>query len=190
MSATQRLLLVILVFVLPACRDGGSSAEDAWEPFNSPAGGFRAEFPGEPVRQTQRLPGATGSSELVVFTSGTDTEAVSVAYVDYPAAPPAEQVETVLDAAAEGLATAVQGRNLVKESTSFLERDALDFSVEAPPQKINGRAFLDGARLYVLQVVLPQNAAESSIRRLASSFELVPRTPATPEVSPDATSSP
>ncbi len=170
--AVKSLSLCLIVLLLAAC--GSDVDESQWTTVSSPEGRFKADFPLEPVRQVQRVPAAGNPLELVVYTSEADNEAVSVSYVDYAVEPTGENLKKVLDSAAEGASSAVSGQNLKKTSSTFLERDAIDFTTEAAPNLLTGRAVMVGNRMYILQVVRLNSARSTSFNQLASSFELIP----------------
>lgn len=185
--AVKSLSLCLLVLLLAAC--GADEDESEWTTMSSPEGRFKADFPLEPVRQVQRIPAAGNPLELVVYSSEADNEAVSVSYIDYAVEPTGEDLKKVLDSAAEGASSAVSGQNLTKTSSTFLEGDAIDFTTEADPNLLTGRAVMIGNRMYILQVVNPKSVKSASFNQLASSFELIPGpTPtATPTPSPAIT---
>ncbi len=178
----KSLSLGLILLLLAACGSGADEA--AWTTFSSPQGRFKAEFPSEPAKQVQRVPAAGDPLELVVYASESDNEAVSVSYVDYAAEPAGENLKKVLDSAAEGASSAVSGLNLTKNPTTFLTRDAIDFTTEAAPNLLTGRAVMVGSRMYVLQVVAPKSVKSDSFDRLASSFELISGSQTTPQSSP------
>lgn len=174
-SRMRRSVGVVLAFalllLLTAC--GAGSGGDDWETLSSGQGRFIADFPVEPTRQTQRVPAVGEALNLVVYSAESKGEALSVSYIDYPTEPTTEQVEGALDAAAEGAASALQGQNLTKSSSTFHNREAIDFTMETDLQAITGKAFYVGPRMYVLQLVRAKSVESESFQRLVGSFSLV-----------------
>lgn len=184
MRTTSRLLLLaLLISSLAACRSGSESEQSDWQTRTSTPGRFTADFPVKPEKQTQRVPAAGEPLELVVFTAETDDEAVSVSYVDYRTPAAGDDAKKVLDSAVEGVASALQGQNLKKTETTFQNFESLDFSLEADPQAVDGRAVWADTRMYVLQVVRSKAGTSESFDRLVDSFKIAPAT-ASPSPSP------
>lgn len=187
MRTTSRLLLLALLATALAGCGSGSESDSGWQTRSSTPGRFTADFPVKPERQTQRVPAAGEPLELVAFISETENEAVSVSYVDYRVPADGDDAKRVLDSAVEGVASALQGRNLKKTETTFQNFEAVDFTLDADPQAVEGRAVWAGSRLYVLQVVRNKAENSDSFERLVDSFTVAPPPPATPSPLPTAT---
>ncbi|MEX0790856.1 MAG: hypothetical protein WD178_08795 [Actinomycetota bacterium] len=180
----RRVLFCGLLAVLGACGPDADSADSDWESIASTQGRFSADFPVEPQRQTQRIPAVGEPLELVVYTAETATEALSVSYVDYPAPTTGEEIGRILDAAVEGVVSALQGQNLTKKPGSLLGHEAIDYTVEVNTQTVVGKVFLVDARMYTLQLARAKAADSDSFDRLVESFKLIPGVATTPEPSP------
>ena len=147
-----------------------------------------AEFPIEPKRKAANVSAGEVTLTLVAFTSDQPTEAVSVSYVDYRQGVGEGDRQAVLNGAAAGAASALEGTLESSSPTRYLGFDALDFVIDSDDGVISARGVLVDSRLYILQVVRTDQSEESeSYDHLLDTFKLLPG-PASP--SPGATPSP
>ncbi len=148
-------------------------ADDGWISFESPEGGFRMEFPAEPVRGQQSLASELGPLETVLFTVEEDADTVYlVAYTDYPEEVLDVDPGTVLDGAVQGAATNLSGT--VESSTKLTVEGfpAVDYVVAVEGGRVEARAILAGRRIYLVQRAASQSGPDE-FRRLVDSFELL-----------------
>ncbi|MEA2686357.1 MAG: hypothetical protein QOE93_1552, partial [Actinomycetota bacterium] len=152
----------------------GSSSDRASEAkqgvtVTSHDGTFHAEFPSPPGRDEARE--TIGGLDLVVVTYsvGIDDGAVAVSYTDYP---DVRDGRAVLDGAASGSASRVNGTITSNTTTTFLDLDARDVAMTVASGSVFERIFLDGNRLYI---ILAAGAGDRPVAydRLVGSFALL-----------------
>ena len=173
-----------------ACGDVGAPdpADPAhWETIDSGSGRFSVAMPRPPTASVEALETAAGTVELHALRSDTDTEAYSISYVDFPAAPRVEiDSGTLLEGAREGLVTSVAGE-LLREVRIELDGHAgleVEYAVGDAGRDTGrdaglfgrGRLLLVEGRLYQLVVVTRDlAAARGRIDHYLDSFVLAPR---------------
>lgn len=158
-----------MLFVVPtSCARGNSAAKEA---FVSEEGRFLAEFPVKPKRTSTSAKSGDQTLTLIVYTAEADNEVVSVAYIDYPPETVAKGPKEVLQASAQGAASALGGKLASNTPLTVLGGDALDFRVEAPEGNATARAFMIGNRMYLLQVFRRDSTKRpAAFERLVSTF--------------------
>lgn len=169
-------LLSALLFAGAACGGGSDTkSEPESKTFESSAGRFSAEFPGEPDEQTQNTTAEGINLELHFFTAETDDYAVSVGYVDYPADFATVDPKVILGGVAPGAAGNVAGGRVTKnEPGTFLDVDSVDYQVSSDDVELQAKAFLIENRMYLLQAVSADLAdADAQYDKLVESFKLL-----------------
>jgi hypothetical protein len=172
----RRTLGVILAFVCltaVACSSSSksSTAKDA-APFaqTSEDGKFTAEFPSVPKRAETPISAAGLDLVVVSYATDNDDESVIVGYTDYPT----EDFDTtgVLDAAAEGSASNVDGTIESSTDTTFVGQPAKDVVITTKEATVNERLFLVGHRLYTI-IGVAKSGRPASYDHLIDTFVLI-----------------
>ena len=143
-------LCVVASLTAVACSSGsGSTTTAATSPVRQeiPEGQFSAEFPSAPVREEERV--SASGLDLVIVTYGVETgkESIVVGYTDYPKN---VVLSKVLDGAADGSASQVNGTLQSKTPTTFMGHPAMDVVVKVDGGMVYERLVLRGNRLFTL----------------------------------------
>ena len=173
---------ILLVLLLLASVSGvglvgcGGDGEDRAQPFESPEGRFRVDFPGRPQRQEQTETSTGTPIKIILFTVDSGNTAYSVAFSDLPETANATPNQ-VLDAVPDGSATRVPGKVRSKSMSTFVGSPAIDYVIEGEGEQrgalVNAKAVLVGRRLYIIQAA-SKNATTPFFARMLASFQLLP----------------
>jgi len=156
----------------------GAQGGARWTVFDSPAGRFRAAFPGPPLRKEGKLRTEIGEVHSVRHTADDAEATYDVAYNDYPAAGVAKlRPEKLLDTVRDGLVYQAKGSLAGEKPFRMGKVSGRDLEIAGGDgTRYLVRMFLVGTRLYQL-TALARPPAKPDIDRFFDSFQLTGFTP-------------
>jgi hypothetical protein len=147
--SVRRALAVVLAVAALTSVACSSKTDTAKAPvaFTADDGRFTAEFPETPKRQQEAVSAAGINLVVVSYSTESDDDSVMVGYTDYPEG---FESEGVLEAAAQGSASNVNGTIQSNTDLTYLDHPAKDIMVTTSEAMIHERLFLVGTRMYTL----------------------------------------
>ncbi|MGO9316746.1 MAG: hypothetical protein ACLPXT_04145 [Terracidiphilus sp.] len=171
-SFLSRITLVVALCSFTATL--GAQAQQ-WKPYNYPADGFSASFPGEPQFSKRDVPTDKGSFELRAYLAEDGQAALFVGVCDYGSAISDRTPDQVLDGAQQGAIDNVKAHLLRGKQITFRVYPGREFEAENDSMHFYARIYLVGSTLYQTLIASPIGTPYASATRFLDSFQLTPR---------------
>lgn len=155
------------------------STPAAWVPFESTAGGFRVEMPGNPTEQVQQLDTVGGAiSNYIYFTTTNNgTVKYTVSYLDLPQMAQLAPANLILESIMGGIAEDTQSKVMEERTVTLDQHSGREIKITNAQQAIViHRAFLVKQRVYQIAVEVPaaqEKTFATESDRFLKSFKLL-----------------
>lgn len=162
------LLLGVALFLCTGCGKIG------WREYDSPNGGYAAEFPGTPTIKTQGVPTPLGEISTNITVVETRDWAYSVIHADMPAIVETAPPKAVLEGAKQGIGG--KGIKITKsQEMTLFGKPALElFGQDDQNRRMRVRLFLVKNRMY--QIIIAAGSdnllTDADAERFFASFKL------------------
>lgn len=174
------LALTVAGYLILSSRDQGetneilSSADSSWRSFTADNGSFTVSLPSLPQQAEDTISDpATGEPRLYTMYVAKQNNG-SIFMISVISYKTKQLSQAILESVKNEMIASHPGNRLLSSAnTSFLEHDAVDFSIENPDAHIEGRAFLVDSTLYLLtHVASKEDYKEEEFTRFVHSFQL------------------
>lgn len=154
-------------------------AQQSWQPFSSPQGGFSVLMPVTPTQKRQTTDGSIMRLDAHLFTAALEEGQVtySVSYTDFPDEMAEFPPNLLLDSLSSRFTTDRKIKLLNQQDTNLGQYPGKEFNFEAPGETIvKYRAYVVKQRLYQVITEIPkarESALSTDVERFMSSFRLL-----------------
>jgi len=146
-----------------------------WEPFDSSADGFQAQFPSAPEVTKNSVPAAGNTYELRSYLVQAGSAALYIGVCDYGAKGAAADPDAMLMSAKEG-AVEHMGAHILSENNIALDAaKGVAYEAESDTLHFSVRMYIAGGVLFQAMVSSPLNDRFADTARFLESFHLLPR---------------
>ncbi len=154
-------------------------AQQGWQQFSSPDGGFSVLMPVTPTQKRQTTDGSMMQLDAYHFTASLEEGQVtySVSYTDFPQEMAEFPPDLLLDSLSSRFTTDRKIKLLNQQDTRLGEYPGKEFNFEAPGETlVKYRAYLVKQRLYQVITEIPkarESALSTDVERFVNSFQLL-----------------